>query len=108
MSHKKQKQWPIDEAQALYRAGGPQSLEFTRLVASYLSGGYVYSGPDAFILARPVEDAWFVRLAVGRGALGRFLQMMPYRLPYVQWERKLGTSARRWSLETFERKVNHS
>lgn len=100
-----QRIWPIDEARRLYHEAGQESLDFTRLVAGYLSSGYVYSGPDCFILARPIVDTWFVRIAVGRGCLARFLEMMPFPLPYLQWERKLGKASRKWRLEDFKKKV---
>lgn len=65
-------------------------------------GAYVWSTPTEFILAMPVSiregrlvhddagDTWFVHLAAclnGSNGTKRFLELAPFRLPWVAWNR---------------------
>lgn len=57
-------------------------------IAECLERGYVYVAPDCVLLGFRVGAGWFVRLAVGKGALGRFVAQMPYRLEFIGWARE--------------------
>lgn len=50
--------------------------------------GYAYVGPDYLLLGFRVQSGWFVRLAIGKGALAKFVELMPYRLDYIGWARQ--------------------
>lgn len=91
---------------------------FTQLLADYLRGGYVWSSPEAFLLAQPVSvdiknlevrsgkhqpNAWFVELAAGDKPFEQFLRVMPYELPYLAWARR--DHLRVWKLEQFRNKI---
>ena len=84
-------------------------------LTNYLSKGYVYSGKDAFVMARPIEikhkhrwddfnfkhkkaDCWFVFLASGKRKLERFQQLAPFTLPHICWHRRTDDKIRiyRW------------
>ncbi len=89
----------LSQAAEIYRAHGmdlPADLEH------YLACGYVFSTPDRLLLARPLDlargvdywladpragDAWYVKLAVGSGCLGWFLQQAPFPKPFIAWAR---------------------
>lgn len=82
--------------------------DFHRVLGWHLQHGYVWSGSDCFIMGRPVPhdclaqadefvawdrdvcDVWFVWLGAGQRAraLQRFLEVAPFKLPYVAWHRK--------------------
>lgn len=74
-----------DQLLALYRQVPERSinedLEF------FLRHGYVFSSPDHLLIGCRIEDAWFIHAAIGRGALRKFFDLMPYYLPYVGWAR---------------------
>lgn len=90
----------IQQAAELYAKNG-QVLASD--LTMYLKHGYVDVSPDRLILFRPYSrekgvehwledfgqaDAWFIGLAVGGGGcLKKFLQLMPYYLPFVSWRR---------------------
>jgi len=63
--------------------------DFATLLAFYIQEGFVYSGDDAFVLARPVGnpiDTWFIPLA--SGPLLRFQELAPFKLPFIGWHRR--------------------
>ena len=87
----------IATAKQLYASAG---LKLEAELGFYLDRGFVFSGPDRLLLCNPgvsddpakiatpgEADCWFVRLAVGPGALRWFLQQMPWYLPKVAWYR---------------------
>jgi hypothetical protein len=111
---------PIRQAESEYNG---TSRDFTHDLAVYLSLGFVYSGADAFIMARPIErsqlqwwndwhytpnkpDTWFVFLAAGEGNLARFQQLAPYKLPYIAWHRRENRKPHVYDWTKFERKLN--
>ena len=52
----------------------------------HLHEGYVFSGPDYFLMGRAVDDrGWLVSLGIGE--LGKLISLMPYHLPYVGFSR---------------------
>lgn len=77
---------PIDEARALCASLG---YDFDAKRADFeRGGGYVYTGPDAVILAMATGDCWWVWLAIGRNALQRFFALAPFCLPNVAFARE--------------------
>lgn len=80
--------------------------DFAALVAGYLAGGFVYSGDDAFILAMPQDNQWFIHLAAGE--LRRFPALAPYPLPTVAWQRRGHGRVRQYAWQTFNRHVNRT
>ena len=80
--------------------------DFNAVFNWHLANGYMWSGRDCFIMGRPVPkdcleyadqliewpedicDVWFVFLGAGKDALQRFLEVAPFKLPYVAWHRK--------------------
>jgi len=96
---------------------------FHGLLSFHLRHGYVWSGDDCFILGRPIprdalsqadefvaydkkiSDVWFVWLAAGKGAFARFLEVAPFKLPYVAWHRNKGKNERLkvWSWDQYDR-----
>ena len=95
---------PWEIARKLYEANSPDPFEV--LVGNYLASGLLHSSPEIFILAKPVQhrstthaDAWFVHLAASSprqlNPIREFMRMMPYRLPYVLWQRALGRPGQR-------------
>jgi len=85
------------EAWQRWNPGG----DFACLLAGYLSDGFIYSGDDAFIVAMPQKDQWFVHLAAGD--ISRFTELAPFRLPTVAWQRRGGGPVRRYSWDAFVR-----
>lgn len=101
---------PIDLARAQYDKDSPRTLEED--IAFYVREGWVYSGQEAFVMARPVStrdiqfaldykftfkpatwDCWFVYLGTGKGVV-RFFHLAPFALPYIAWHRRRGTLPR--------------
>lgn len=107
---------PLKHAAALYKH---TDGDFTADLAWHLRHGVVYSGPDAFVMARPVcwhedallehrlprgePDTWFVWMAVGTGAVRKALSLCPYPLKYAAWQRHGDARFRRYSLERITR-----
>ena len=71
---------PLEHARKFYGA------RWGDVFSLYLSSYYVYSSPDAFIMAKPEDEHWWVEYA--SGDLGRFLTIMPFWLPYVMFKRR--------------------
>ncbi|TXH58941.1 MAG: hypothetical protein E6Q97_01000 [Desulfurellales bacterium] len=88
--------------------------DFAALVGHCVAqGAYVWSTPTEFILAMPVSirdgqpvhddagDTWYVHLAAllnGTKGPNRFLELAPFRLPWVAWNRHGGPLKRyRWA-----------
>ena len=89
----------------------------------YLTRGYVYSGEDTFIMARPITrryaqfvlderftykpkeyDTWFCYLAVGK--LERFLELAPFKLQWILFHRQEKDEKDRWyTWKGFERAI---
>ena len=73
-------------------------------IAVYMDRGYVFKTPHSLIFGKPVRrdqgnpdaqwdvkdpDAWYVRTAVGEGAIKEFIERMPYPLPWIGWMRSV-------------------
>ena len=81
-------------------------------VAAYAtSGGYLYITPDCVILGKPVRrdagrpegqwgvknpDAWFVKYAGGKGHVPKFIDLIPFPLPWVGWGREVKDKPVKW------------
>ena len=98
--------------------------DFTTDLARYLSRGFVYSGDEAFIMARPMEkvdlhrwsdwryqtsnpDTWFVFLAAGKNRLNRFQELAPYSLEHIAWHRREDGRMRVYDWNNFKRKIKN-
>lgn len=95
---------PYDLAQSVYSKEWC-ARSFQTDLDLHFRNGYVFSGPDFFIMGRPVNrnapakeivnpaccflepDAWLIYLAAGPGALSQLLAHEPFILPYFGWER---------------------
>ena len=77
------------------------------------------SGPDVFIMGKPVmweggemhsggvaHNCWFVQLAAGRNALMRFLEVAPFELELVAWQRRGTERYHVYAWADYKRKVN--
>ena len=113
---------PIDEAKEdHYDAKSPRS--FGEDLAFYMANGYVYSGDEMFVMARPVSkrdirfvleyrftfkretwDTWFVYLGVG-DSVTRFFDIAPFKLPFVSWHRREDPRPKVWRWEIFYKKA---
>jgi hypothetical protein len=92
-------------------------IPFEVVLADYMLNGYVVSGQDCFIMGKPVlwekdemhsgEEAncWFVQLAAGRNALMRFLDVAPFELEYVAWQRRGSERYHVYKWDDYRRKV---
>ncbi len=95
---------PIELARAQYDKDSPRTFEED--ISFYIREGWVYSGQEAFVMARPVStrdigfaldykftfkpatwDCWFVYLGTGKGTV-RFFHVAPFALPKVAWQRR--------------------
>jgi hypothetical protein len=99
---------PVEIAASLYQRY-PQPRTFREDLEAHLIGGYVFSTPDCFLMARPVsslasdedvsdpwkafepyeQDAWMVWIAAGTMvSVKKHLTEPPYALPLTAWARK--------------------
>ena len=102
---------PINKVRALYTDKSPRTFEED--LAAHFNHGYVFSTPEYFMMARPVNhnatqeainnvwktfhplnwDTWYVyafALREDRGLQGlvkKLLTHMPFYLPLIAWER---------------------
>lgn len=112
---------PITLAQKEYEG---TDGDFTVDLARYLSRGFVYSGDEAFIMARTMAkedlhrwsdweyqtnnpDTWFVFLAAGRNKLNRFQELAPFQLDNIAWHRRDDCVIRVYEWNKFKRKSNY-
>lgn len=112
---------PIQQAKKSHEENSITSFE--QDLVWHLHNAYVWSGDDAFIMGRPMPrskieseaattttypleecDTWFVWRGAGEGALARFLEVAPFKLPYVAWHRR-GDQLKIYKWKTYERKV---
>jgi hypothetical protein len=100
-----------EEARALYEEHKIGSLDDDILNYSASREGYesyVFAAPDYLLIGCRVSDGWFIRLAVGRNCLQKFVELMPYYLPWIGWARlPIGRGEVRWyRTESVLRSVN--
>lgn len=110
---------PIELAAETYREG---ERPFTVDLGLHLKHGYVWSSPECFIMARPIDsadaahildieheaeqpDCWFVWLGAGKRPFRRFLELMPFELPRVGWHNKKRKALRLFPTAQFRRMI---
>lgn len=76
----------FDEIAELYAQVPGKS--FVQDFTHYLEHGYVFSGPNYFLLAQDTGTAWHIYLAAGEGSLEAFARLMPHWRPKVSWSRE--------------------
>lgn len=109
---------PIDLAIEQYK-GSSRVFHEDLTNHMYGDGGYVYTGPDAFIMARTINsrfanmwdewryfkhenpDCWFVFLAAGKAKLHRFQELAPFKLPLIGWHRRTDNNIRTYDWDRF-------
>lgn len=92
---------PINTACKMYESVGK---DFFTVLRHYVANHYVHCTPECIILAECREDHWFVELAIGKGCLRYFLQLMPTHRPFVVWARGMRNGElRKYKTETLER-----
>ena len=80
------------------------SMDMFKDISVYMNYGYVHKTPTSFILAKTVDkdsntppaeqwnvsnpNAWFVHMALGEDCIPYWINLMPYKLPYVGWARE--------------------
>ena len=75
-----------EQAQDLYSRYPERSLILD--ILHYSQNHYCYFSPECIILAEIEEKCiWYIHLAVGVGALSRFVELAPFALPYVRFAR---------------------
>lgn len=91
--------------------------DFQRDLAYYLTRGFVWSSPDAFICMRPImrsegtsscptldkADCWLVWWAVGD--MVEMFRVAPVRLPYIAFYRKDRDGLRVYEFDKLRRKI---
>ena len=112
---------PIQAARVSYDEDSQYTFE--QDLGWHMHNAYVWSGKDAFVMGRPMPknkleseaasrksydlpdcDVWFVWLGAGKAALKRFLEVAPFKLPFVAWHRK-GDNLKVYPWDDYERKV---
>jgi hypothetical protein len=112
---------PIQAARVSHDADSQSTFE--QDLVWHMHNAYVWSGEDAFIMGRPMPkskleseaasrttyqisdcDTWFVWRGAGKAPLKRFLEVAPFKLPFVAWHRK-GDRLKVYSWDIYERKV---
>lgn len=108
---------PFDLAASIYESE-PCANTFEHDLIAHMRSGYVFSTPESFIMGRPVwreappvelydieyafprviQDAWFVWAYAGD--IAHALRFLPYRLPWVIFQRK--NELRTYPMERFE------
>lgn len=97
---------PIEQARQIYIADPLCERDFDADLAFYKRHGYVFDTPELFMMGAQRGNAWRIHVAAGQCGLHKFLELMPYELPFVEWHRR-GDRFRRYSIETIRRKLNH-
>lgn len=93
---------PVQAAFA-WHCAHPDGRTFLERIAQAMQTGLVYAGPDAFLLAQEVlcdpetpacysgagdrANCWFIELAAGPRAVGRFFQLLHRPQPWVAYHR---------------------
>ena len=86
-------------------------INFTDDAFTYLIGGYFYKTPTGLIFGKPIRrdggtpdeqwnvenpDTWYVKFAIGDCGIGWFVNLLPYPLKWVAWQRCLKTDQVKW------------
>ncbi len=109
---------PVELAAAVYQLE-ECARSFQEDLEAHLLNGYVFATPDFFVMGRVVRssaspreivnpwvkfeqaDAWLIYLMAGD--VEKALQMLPYDLPRIGWERS--NALRFWPLGKFRRNI---
>jgi hypothetical protein len=98
----------LNEVKKLYDRLG---MDMFRDISMYMEHGYVFKGPDYFLLGKGVKkdggdpknqwnvkcpDAWYVQAAVGDNQVSHFIKCIPYPLPFVGWKRRIKDKGIQW------------
>ena len=114
---------PIARVRALYDAEDNPKRKFGADLAWHLRYGYVYSDPDTFIMARPVErarpdefqklgaeflnsDCWFVWMVAGKKPLKRFIDLAPQAYEWVAWTNRRTAEVRIYRMAKVKEKTD--
>ena len=111
---------PITIAASTYDEECERSFEDD--LCYYIANGWVYSGEEAFVMAKPISklnsdkcldsnyvyqkkdwDTWFVYLAAGNG-VKRFQELAPFPLANVAWHRRTNSKLRFHAWKEFKKK----
>lgn len=94
-----------DEFQKLYTLCPDRNMQDDLM--HYLQHGYIFTGPNYLLVGKRINDGWFIHAAVGRGAMAKFIQLMPYYLPFIGWARQMKGRDVTWHrTETILRRIN--
>lgn len=96
---------PLAVAMQTLRKGRPD-LSFEIMLAKYMQSGFVYCGPDAFLMAHETEDCWWVQLAAGN--VRRLFELAPRPKPWVAWQRGARGDLRvhKWPWKALQRRIS--
>ncbi len=95
-----------EEVKSLYSQVGIDFVEDLRHYAEY---GYIFSGQTYFLMGKQVGEGWYIQVAVGRNCLQKFLELMPFELPYVGWRRmKHGCEVRWHPTTSIRRRISYA
>lgn len=108
---------PWQQAKKWHEESGG-NLPFEELLGEFFRVGYVWSSPTEFVLARAARweegelylgaataNCWFVHLGAGANPFRRFLEVAPYPLPFVAWQRRGQKRYHVYEWEKFKRKL---
>lgn len=113
---------PISIALEWFEASARPDVKFSDVLTWFLAHGTVYSDAHTFLLARPWQsgvgvfdgaprpDTWLIYLASTNGVtpLRRFLELAPFPLPNVAYQRRGELRVYSWNrLEYKLRRNNH-
>lgn len=73
----------------VHEAYDKAGLSLDKDYAYYQLYGYIFQGPNFFIMGEELDDAWFVQIAIGKGCVPLFLRLMPFEKPYISFSRVL-------------------
>lgn len=93
--------------------------KFDEMVGWYMLHGFLYIGHDAVIFAQPCSkssllneqkvldktDCWFVQYASGE--INRFLEVCPYELEWVCFERRFKSGKRFYKFDKLRKRLQH-
>jgi hypothetical protein len=99
--------WYTD-VRAIYAQGGdPEGLSAD--IEYYQRFGWAFICESFILLGERIGQGWYVRLAAGRGSIKDFVELMPYPLPWIAWQRPgRGRAIAKWHLaETVKRIVSY-
>lgn len=78
-------------------------------IAYYQMFGWAFICEEYILLGERIGEGWYVRLAAGRGSIRDFVELMPYPLPWIAWQRPgRGRVIAKWHLaETVKRIISY-